>query len=49
MGMKATGALALCLLLAIRCLSAEPADKPSYESVLIKNVPHVHQKPDFCG
>jgi hypothetical protein len=24
-------------------------DKPQYQSLLIKDVPHVRQKPDFCG
>jgi len=27
----------------------EAAAAPAYRSVLIKNVPHVRQKPDFCG
>jgi len=29
-------------------VSAKAAE-PSYQSVLIENVPHVRQKPDFCG
>jgi hypothetical protein len=30
-------------------LSAVPAPAPAYRSVSIKDVPHVLQKPDFCG
>ena len=30
-------------------VSAEEATPPKYQSVLIENVPHVKQKPDFCG
>jgi hypothetical protein len=29
--------------------AAGPTTKPSYANVLIKDVPHVRQKPDFCG
>src|SRR5512140_556541 len=27
----------------------QPAAPPTYPDVLIKDVPHVRQKPDFCG
>ena len=29
--------------------AAEPAPRNGYKSVLIRDVPHVRQKPDFCG
>lgn len=35
------------LLMMTLLVSAGPA--PKFESVLIKNVPHVKQKPDYCG
>ena len=30
-------------------LVAAPGKTPAFESVLIRDVPHVYQKPDFCG
>jgi len=39
-------ALALSL---VACPAVQSQQKPAYQDVLIKDVPHVKQRPDFCG
>jgi len=42
--------LVACLLLpAVACFLATPAATAGYADALLKDVPHVQQKPDFCG
>ena len=42
--------LALCVAAAKGATPAPPSPPaPVYSDVLIKDVPHVKQKPDFCG
>jgi hypothetical protein len=42
-------AIIVALLLLAAVSNSPAADPPQYESVLIEGVPHVKQRPDFCG